>query len=80
MFPTTSRSCWWAASRLDLIAMKVIAGRDQDIDDLHAMRVRSDEIEFVSIYLAHLSGKGTPEDQIQDARELLDALEAHDHE
>ena len=69
----------WAASRLDLIAMKVFAGRPQDIDDLLAMRVRTDEATFVRAYLDALPRKGTPPDQVRDARELLDALDtSHD--
>ncbi len=37
----------YAASRPDLVAMKVLAGRDQDIEDLQAMRVRPDDVEFL---------------------------------
>jgi len=69
-----------AASRPDLVAMKVLAGRDQDIEDLQAMRVRQDDVEFVSEYLNSLEGKGTKPEQIEDARTLLESLEVHDHE
>ena len=58
-----------------MIAMKVIAGRDQDHADLMAAKVRSDEAEFVRRHLATLRQKGTPADQIEDARALLDTLE-----
>lgn len=64
----------YAASRPDLIAMKVLAGRDQDLDDLSAMRVRMDEVEFVRRYLDSLVGKGTTPEQIADAREVLGSL------
>ncbi len=67
-------------SRPDLIAMKVLAGRDQDIEDLQAMRIRSDDVAFVESYLATLASKGTHQDQIDDARDLLASLEVYDHE
>jgi hypothetical protein len=69
-----------AVSRPDLIAMKVLAGRDQDIEDLQAIRVRSDDVEFIEAYLNMLANKGTHQDQIDGARELLASLEVHDHE
>jgi len=69
-----------AASRPDLIAMKVLAGRDQDIEDLQTMRIRQDEVAFVKNYLDSLSEKGTKREQINEARALLDSLEAGDHE
>ncbi len=70
----------WAASRPDLIAMKVLAGRDQDIEDLQAMRIRPDDVQFVHEYLDALADKGTQQEQIDDARGLLASLEVHDHE
>jgi len=70
----------FAASRPDLIAMKVLAGRDQDIEDLETLRVRADDTEFVRTYLDGLNEKGTNQEQIDDARTLLDSLEIHDHE
>jgi uncharacterized nucleotidyltransferase DUF6036 len=70
----------FASSRPDLIAMKVLAGRDQDIEDLEEMRVRADEVEFVRTYLDGLGEKGTHPDQIDDARIVLDALEINEHE
>lgn len=70
----------YAASRPDLIAMKVLAGRDQDIEDLQAMRVRRDDVEFVHEYLDSLDSKGTKREQIEEARVLLESLEVHEHE
>lgn len=64
----------WAASRLDLIAMKVIAGRAQDLEDLRDMRVRRDEAEFVRRHLASLPAKGTARSQIEDALVVLGSL------
>jgi len=69
----------YAASRPDLIAMKVLAGRDQDIEDLQAIRLRADDVQFVCEYLDSLVGKGTQAQQIDDARALLASLEVHDH-
>ncbi|MDZ4832014.1 MAG: hypothetical protein SGJ09_17695 [Phycisphaerae bacterium] len=68
----------FAASRLDLIAMKVVAERDQDIDALMAMRVRADDVQFVRSYLDTLVRKSTNRNEINDARQLLDSLEIHD--
>jgi hypothetical protein len=68
----------FAASRVDLIAMKVLAGRAQDLQDLAAMRVRADDKAFVRRYLDELSAGGTNEQEIADARALLDAIETHD--
>lgn len=69
-----------AVSRPDLIAMKVLAARDQDIEDLQAMRIRSDDVAFIETYLNTLASKGTQQGQINEARKLLASLEVHDHE
>lgn len=70
----------YAVSRPDLIAMKVLAGRDQDIEDVLAMRPRSDDVEFVLRYLDALSRGGSSPRQIEEARRLLDVLEVRDHD
>lgn len=69
-----------AASRPDLIAMKVLAGRTQDLEDLASLRPRQDELDFVAMYLAGLESKGTSREQIEDARLVLSTLEAHDED
>jgi hypothetical protein len=65
----------YAASRPDLIAMKVLAGREQDIEDLLTMSMRDDEREFVLKYLDGLAQVGTHPDQIHEAHELLKSVE-----
>ena len=69
-----------AVSRIDLIAMKVLAGRERDLEHLEALRMRADDVQFVKDYLKELIDKGTPQDQIDDALELLDSLELHDED
>lgn len=66
-----------AVSRRDLIAMKVLAGRAQDLEDIISLRVRFDEAEFVRSYLDRLADKGTTQEQINDARLLLASLKLH---
>ncbi len=70
----------YAVSRVDLIAMKVLAGRAQDLEDIMSMKPRADDVEFVKRYLDGLATKGTTADQIAEAREVLDSLEIRDHE
>ncbi len=65
----------FAVSRVDLIAMKVLAGRAQDLEDIRSMRPRADDVEFVSRYLDGLPAKGTSPEQIAEAREVLESLE-----
>ena len=64
-----------AIGRLDLLAMKVYAGRAQDLDDVRAMRPRPEELRFVAAYLDALAVAGEPAPHIADARTVLDALE-----
>jgi hypothetical protein len=65
----------FAASRPDLIAMKVIAGRAQDLEDLRDLKLRDDDKVFVRTHLATLKDKGTSQSQIDEALETLEALE-----
>jgi len=48
----------YAASRIDLIAMKVLAGRDQDIEDLDALKVCTDDLAFVTGLPGQALGQG----------------------
>lgn len=70
----------FAVSRIDLIAMKVLAGRAQDLEDIRSMKPRSDDIAFVRHYLDGLPVKGTTPAQIAEAREVLESLEIRGHE
>lgn len=65
----------WAASRVDLIAMKVLAGRAQDLEALEELKVLQEDIEFTRAYLENLHKKGTQQQQIDDAMDLLESLE-----
>lgn len=65
----------YAVGRTDLIAMKVVAGRPQDREDLAELRPTAAEIEFVGAYLDGLVGRGADPRLIDDARVLLDSLE-----
>jgi hypothetical protein len=65
----------YAASRVDLIAMKVLAGRPQDVEDLQQMKVEGHEADFVRRQLATMKDEGTDPQQIEEAYELLSILE-----
>lgn len=73
-----SRIRLFAVSRPDLIAMKVFAGRAQDLDDLNYMRIRPDEVEFVRNYLTTLRTAGTKEADVSGAFDILATLKVHD--
>ena len=68
----------FAAGRADFIALKALAGRDQDIEDLRAMLVTPDECAFVR---AHLDGYddfatgATFRETIETARAIIDTME-----
>lgn len=60
-----------AIGRLDLVCMKIYAGRAQDLDDLRSMRPSSEELDLVDTYLERLAARGEPEAHLADAREVL---------
>jgi hypothetical protein len=70
----------FAVSRVDLIAMKVLAGRAQDLEDIRTMKPRPEDVEFVCRYLDGLAAKGTPLEQVAEAREVLASLEIRERE
>jgi hypothetical protein len=63
-----------ALGRSDLIAMKFIAGRAVDLEDIRALRVTAEEGEFVRTYLRDLERKhpGREREQVRDALDLLE--------
>jgi hypothetical protein len=79
---TFGRLIVYAASRLDLIAMKLLAHRPQDLEHLEQMNVRSEDLDFVRIYLdsrARLYREGRDSEkarQIEMARQYVDGWEA----
>lgn len=65
----------FAASRVDLIAMKIVAGRPQDLQDISDLDMTTEDAVFVRRYLQQLPKKGTSQEQIADALDRLSALE-----
>lgn len=62
-----------AIGRLDLIAMKFIAGRAEDREDLRSLGVSTEEASFVRQYLSGLAQRHPKEaEHVEDALELLD--------
>lgn len=62
-----------AIGRLDLIAMKFIAGRAEDREDLRSLGVSNEEARFVREYLSDLARRHPKEaEHVEDALELLD--------
>lgn len=66
----------FAASRLDLIALKVYAHRDQDVEDLDDLKVMPHEAERVRKHLLECLNRGYTKQQIEPAIEFLDAYMA----
>lgn len=65
----------FSIGRSDLVAMKVLAGRPQDVEDLRALRLTGDDVDFVRRYLGTLATGGTHADEIREASALLAILE-----
>jgi hypothetical protein len=65
----------FSIGRSDLVAMKVLAGRPQDVEDLRALRLTGDDVDFVRRYLGTLATGGTHDDEIREALALLAILE-----
>jgi hypothetical protein len=63
-----------AIGRVDLICMKVYAGRAQDLDDLRCMKPSGEELDVVDAYLGMLAAHGEPQSHLEDARTVLAAL------
>jgi hypothetical protein len=66
----------YSIGRFDLLAMKLIAGRPQDVEDLQALRMTIEEAAALRHHLDHWRHDHWPAGAIREARELLLALEA----
>ena len=66
----------WCVGRLDLLAMKVYAGRMQDRDDVLSMHPTPEELAFIRRYLDQLKvpSRRANLDQVQSALRFVDAL------
>jgi len=64
----------FAASRVDLIAMKILAGRIRDVEDLRSLQLRTDDLAFLHSYLDGLPEKGTRPPEVKAAVSLLTLL------
>lgn len=66
----------YAASRVDLIAMKFVAHREGDLEHLSLMKVTTDELSFVREYLDMLAERCPNEmGRIEMARQYVEAWE-----
>lgn len=63
-----------AVGRLDLVALKLFAGRAQDIEDLEAMSITADEVSLLRRHFGEWSDDSWPPGVIEGARELLEIL------
>lgn len=70
----------YAIGRLDLLAMKLIAGREQDVDDLLAMKITADEATWLRGYLDSWPHDHWPTGYITEAAELLALLTRDDRD
>ena len=64
-----------AIGRVDLLAMKVYAGRVQDLQDIRDMAPLLHELRFVAAFIDALESAGEPMAHITDARTILAELE-----
>jgi len=62
----------FAIGRADLIAMKFLAHRAQDLEDLQSLQVSADETLFAQSFVNQLRGSRTPAQEIDEAIEILE--------
>ncbi len=63
-----------AIARIDLISLKLIAGRTRDIDDLLSLSVTPDEARFVRDHLPRLLEQGANPDHIEAALRTIQSI------
>jgi hypothetical protein len=66
----------WAVSRIDLIAMKFIAHRAQDLEDLAALNVTTEDVALVERFVQSLRAGRTPSQEVEEAMKILRDWEA----
>lgn len=66
-----------AIGRIDLLCMKVYAGRAQDLEDLRSMSPTRDELRFASSYVETRRTRGEPDAHVADARAVIASLGGH---
>ncbi len=60
-----------AIGRIDLLCMKIYAGRPQDLEDLRSMSPTGDELGFARSYVEALRSRGEPDTHVADARAVI---------
>jgi hypothetical protein len=65
----------YAVGRLDLLTMKLIAHRPQDMVDVYHLAPEPSELLWIRRYLDRAAERGTRADQLAETRMLLDELE-----
>ncbi|MCA9284851.1 MAG: hypothetical protein KDA22_06545 [Phycisphaerales bacterium] len=68
-----------AIGRVDLMALKLLAGRAQDIEDLVALQLSPAEVTFLGEHLGAWSDDSWPRGMIDEALVLLEALASGKH-
>ena len=62
-----------AIARIDLISLKLLAGRERDLNDLKALRVTPEEARFIIASLPQIIARGANPDSVDSAIALARA-------